>query len=238
MKIPPLFKKIDSRVIQFLVMVAIVGLFIYLLYHHYHLFVRYQESKTTAGRPPAERSPLLVPAFFNFSPDRSEESGILAQLFSFEKKKPEILPLAMNMNGENTGSGDYRILGVVKKERLFLLVRFNSDNKLRLVGEGGDIDTQSRVKRLYTDHVIITDPSGQEHTYKIFPEQYRYTATGQGPVNPKQNRYSPGRPKADEEERIDRYQGERQPMPPDRDITPGAKKKKNRKNSQRKNDGS
>jgi hypothetical protein len=209
MKLPKLFKKIDARVIQVLVMVAIVAFFVYLFYHHYHLFLRYQEEKTSAGRHPAEQSPPQVPTFFNFSPDQGEDNAILAQLFSFEKKKPEKLSASTTMKGEDAGSDDYRILGVVKEGRLFLLVRFNADNKIRLVPEGIDIDKRSRVKRLFTDHVIITDPAGQERTYKLFPEQYRYTATSQDRARPDKNAPPPRRLKTDEEERLKREKNEK-----------------------------
>ena len=201
MKVPKGLKKMDARIIQILVMVAIAGCFIYLFYHQYHLFRRYQESKTGPGQHPAERSPLQAPTFFNFSPGDANEDTLTAQLFSFEKKKPEKLTPSTTMKGEGTGSDDYRILGVVKEGQLYLLVRSNTDNKIRLVAEGMDIDNRSRVKKLFSDHVIITESSGQERTYKLFPELYRYTGPGQDREKPDKNESPPRRLKADEEKR-------------------------------------
>ena len=98
-------------------------------------------------------------------------------MFSFEKKKIEKLP-SLPGGGGTGGSGNYRGLGVVKKDKLFLLVRFNSDDKIGLFAEGMEIGGGSRVEKLTVDQVVITDPSGRENTYKIFQERYRYTAAG------------------------------------------------------------
>ncbi len=181
MKIPKNLKKVDSRVIQTLVMLVIIGFFIYVYYHSYRLYSRYQGMKTSEEKRPVERPPLKIPQLFNFSPDGESENIEAYQLFSFEKKKLEKLPSLSGGSGTG-GSGNYRILGVVKKDKLFLLVRFNSDNKIGLFAEGMEIDNGSRVEKLTVHQVIIADPSGGEKIHKIFQNKYRYTTTGNDAV--------------------------------------------------------
>jgi hypothetical protein len=185
MKIPKNLKKVDSRVIQTLVIVVIIGFFIYVFYHSYHLFNRYREMKTSEDKGPVERPPLKIPQLFNFSPDDESEDIEAYQLFSFEKKKIDKLPSFSSGSGSG-GSGNYRILGVVKKDKLFLLVRFNSDDKVGLFAEGMEIANGSRVEKLTVDQVIIADPSGELKTYKIFQEKYKTIATGTDTVLPSQ----------------------------------------------------
>lgn len=174
MKIPKKLKKIDSRVIQTLVMLVIIGFFIYVFYHSYRLFSRYQGMKTGEDKRPGERSPVKPPQLFDFSPDDKSEDIDRYQLFSFDKKKIEKLP-SLSLGSGTIGSGNYRILGVVKRDKLFLLVRFNSDDKIGLFAEGMEIGGGTRVKRITVDQVIIADPSGQESVYKIFQKEYRNT---------------------------------------------------------------
>lgn len=181
MKISKKLKKVDSRVIQTLVMLVIVGFFIYVFYHSYHLFSRYQGMKTGEVKRPVERPPLKTPQLFNFSPDDESEDIERYQLFSFEKKKIEKLP-SLSWGSGTGGSGNYRILGVVKRDKLFLLVRFNSDDKIGLFAEGMEIGDGARVEKLSVDQVTIADPSGQENTYKIFQENYSYTPTNTNAV--------------------------------------------------------
>jgi len=177
MKIPKKLKKIDSRVIQTLVMLVVIGFFIYIFYHSYHLFSRYQGMKSGEDKRPVERPPMKIPGLFNFSPDDESEDIELYQLFSFEKKRIEKLPSLSGGSG-TAGSGNYRILGVVKRDKLFLLVRFNSDDEIGLFAEGMEIGGGARVQKLTVDQVIIADPSGRENTYKIFQKKYRHTTTG------------------------------------------------------------
>lgn len=181
MKIPKNLKKIDSRVIQTLVMLVIIGLFIYVFYYSYQLFSRYQGMKTSEDKRPVERPLMKIAQLFNFSPDDESENIEGYQMFSFEKKKIEKLPSLSGGSGTG-GSGSYRILGVVKKDKLFLLVRFNSDDKIGLFAEGMEIGSGSRVEKLTVDQVIIADPSGGEKTYKIFQKRYRYTTTSTNAV--------------------------------------------------------
>lgn len=181
MKIPKNLKKVDSRVIQTLVMLVIIGFFIYVFYHSYHLFSRYQGMKTGEVKRPVERPPVKTPQLFNFSPDDENEDIERYQLFSFEKKKIEKLP-SLSWGSGTGGPGNYRILGVVKRNKLFLLVRFNSDDKIGLFAEGMEIGGGARVEKLSVDQVTIADSSGQENTYKIFQKNYSYTTTNTNAV--------------------------------------------------------
>jgi hypothetical protein len=173
MKIPKNLKKVNARVIQTLMMVVIMGFFVYVFYHSYHLFSRYQGMKAGEDTRPVERPPMKIPQLFNFSPDDESEDIERYQLFSFEKKK--IGKRSLSWGSGNGGPGNYRILGVVKRGKLFLLVRFNSDDRIGIFAEGMEIDRGTRVEKLTFDQVIIADPSGQESTYKIFQKNYGYT---------------------------------------------------------------
>lgn len=175
MKISKKLKKVDSRVVQTLVMLVIIGFFIYVFYRSYQLFNRYQEMRTSEDKRPVERSPMKPPQLYNFSPDDKSEDIERYQLFSFEKKKIEKLP-SLSWGSGTVGSGNYRILGVVKRDKLFLVVRFNSDDKIGLFAEGMEIGGGTRVKRITVDHVTIADPSGGENIYKIFQKEYRHTS--------------------------------------------------------------
>ena len=171
MKAAKFFKKIDARMVQLLVMLVIIGFFIYVFYYSYDRYSRYQGIKSSEDKRPVERQPMQPPQFFNFSPDEGFDNIEEYQLFSFNKKKVEQLP-SLSEGIAAGGSGNYRILGVVKKDKLYLLVRFNSNNKIGLFAQGMDIDGESRVKKLTVDRVIITDPSGREKTYKIFQKEH------------------------------------------------------------------
>jgi hypothetical protein len=174
MKIPKNLKKVNARVIQILVMAVIIGLFVYIFYHSYHLFSRYQGMKAGEDQRPVERPSMKIPQSFDFSPDDESEDIERYQLFSFEKKK--IGKRSLSWGSGSGGPGNYRILGVVKRGKLFLAVRFNSDDRIGLFAEGMEIDRGIRVEKLTVDQVIIADPSGQESTYKIFRKNYDYTA--------------------------------------------------------------
>jgi len=174
MKIPKNLKKVNARVIQTLVMMVIIGFFVYIFYHSYHLFSRYQGMKAGEDQRPVERPPMKIPQLFDFSPDDESEDIERYQLFSFEKKKIGKRPSLSGGSGSG-GPGNYRILGIVKKGKLFLLVRFNSDDRIGWFAEGMEIDSGTRVEKLTFDQVIIADPSGQENTYKIFQKSYSYT---------------------------------------------------------------
>jgi hypothetical protein len=176
MKIPKKLKKVDSRVIQTLVMLVIIGFFIYVFYHSYQLFSRYRGMKTGEVKRPVERPPVKTPQLFNFSPDDKNEDIERYQLFSFEKKKIDKLP-SLSLGSGAAGSGNYRILGVVKRDKLFLLVRFNSDDKIGLFAEGMEIGGGTRVEKLTVHQVTIADPSGGENTYEIFQKNYSHTLT-------------------------------------------------------------
>jgi len=177
MKTPNLFLKIDSKVIQLLLLLAIVGIFVYIFYYHYNIFSDYQADKTIKDKQAVERPPIKVPEFFNFNPDKVDNI-LQYMLFSFDKSKVKVPPSAVSP-ATTTGSGKYNILGVVKRNRLFLLVRFLSDNKIQLYSEGMSIDGNSRIERLSTDQVTIVDSSGQRQTHKIFQTEYRLDSSGE-----------------------------------------------------------
>ncbi len=165
-----LLKKIDMRLIQGLVMALIFVFFLYLFYYFYGQFSGYQKMKQQKRQGKIEAAVVQAPEFFNFTP--AKENIQQYRLFTFKEKKdaavpaePGDMPFQDNAPG---GSGNYRILGVVKKDKLFLVVRFISGNKIRLFAEGETIDNRSRVKKLTYKQAVIANSSGGQKVHKIF----------------------------------------------------------------------
>ena len=156
-----------------LAMVAITVIFIYIFYHSYALFTGYQwvkKSEKESGRR-VEQVPLSPPAFYNFVPgDKNHPDVAKYKLFTFkEKKAKEENTPEQGAAGSKPAVGEnYRVLGVVKKDKLFLVVRFNSDNKIRLISEGMRINDTFRVKRVTPRQVVVADNSGGERIHNIF----------------------------------------------------------------------
>jgi len=171
MKVSKILKKIDLGIMQKLAMILIAAIFIYIFYYYYGQFTGYRVvQKSEKGRR-VERIPVSPPAFYNFTPGDKEHPEIEKyQIFTFKEKKAKAgKPATQGVFDSDPGKGSgYRILGVVKKDKLFLVVRFDSDNKIRLFSRGMTIKDKSRVKKITPRQVIITDPSGEEQVHNIF----------------------------------------------------------------------
>lgn len=171
MKVSKILKTIDLGIIQKLAMILIAAIFIYIFYYYYGLFTGYQVVKESEAGRKVERIPVSPPVFYNFTPGDEEHPDIdKYQIFIFKEKKatPEKAE-GQGVIGSDPGKGSgYQILGVVKKDKLFLVVRFDSDNKIRLFSQGMTIKDNIRVKKITTQQVVISDPAGDEQIHNIF----------------------------------------------------------------------
>ncbi|MCP4155470.1 MAG: hypothetical protein GY757_47540 [bacterium] len=170
-------KKLDARMLQYLVMVVIAAIFVYTFYSFYTAQAEYREDKKAMAVKAAKKSetpteiqlPVTPPPYSAFAPDK----GLPAEkcsLFTFKKKKKE--ETGKNKTGQQQTQKPapvtYAILGVVKRDKLFLAVRLNQGNKIKLYHEGASIDNNNRIKKLEPGSAIIADSSGQERVHKIF----------------------------------------------------------------------
>lgn len=160
---------------QKLAMILIVAVFVYIFYYYYGMFTGYRAVKKGAeqGQRKVERGPIPIapPSFFTFIPGDEENPDIEKfRLFTFKEKKAKAGKPGFQgpMDSNPTKVENYLVLGVVKKDKLFVVVQFKSDNKIRLFAEGTAINGNSRVKRVTPRQVVISGPSGGERSHKIF----------------------------------------------------------------------
>ncbi|MCP5053591.1 MAG: hypothetical protein GY940_40870 [bacterium] len=164
-----LLKKIDMRLIQNLVMVLIVVLFLYLFYYFYGQFTAYQNSKKQGKRGEIKAEVIAAPQFFSFTPPKDKINQY--RIFTFKEQKTafQAEPGAEEKKAAAQNKPpDYRILGVVKMDKLYLVVRMISTDKIRLCSQGMSIDKGSSVQELNIQRVVIADASGGRKEHKIF----------------------------------------------------------------------
>lgn len=152
---------------QIMVMGLIVPAFIYVFYHFYGLYRDYREIKGKERPPAAELEKIEPPVFYSFAPGNDDKY----ELFTAKDKKqkqPEGKKVAAGSKTEQAKPPDYSILGVIKRDQLYLVVRFQSGNRLAFIPRGEAITRGHRVERLEPFHVVISDQSGREYTHKIF----------------------------------------------------------------------
>lgn len=169
MKSTKLFKKIDPRVIQALVMIVIAVLFLYVCYYFYGEFSAYVSAKKREAGGVVDAAGVQAPEFHHFVPKKEELHRY--QLFTFPEKRtvpPETLAGGSGRQRSAAAqSSDYKILGVVKKDRYYLVVRYNN-GKVSLIGAGQAIRDRVKVKSLTAHRAVITGPDGGEQVYKVF----------------------------------------------------------------------
>jgi len=167
-------KKINPAILQRLALGLILLAFVYGFYYLFGVYRDYRgereikPAKETAGvvedQNENEDLPVTPPSFHTLSP----ESNAALDIFSFKERKSGG---ADSTGGEKVKPSDYTILGVVKKDRLYLAVRSQADNKIRLIPEGAAINDNYHIKKLEPFSVVVTDSEGLSHTYKIFQSQ-------------------------------------------------------------------
>jgi hypothetical protein len=158
------------RLVQALVMVVLAVGFVYLFYHFYQQYSDYSRSKQPGERGPVKGETIEPPQLFNFQPEKKE--ALKYQLFWFkERRVAEQAKTAVKKKKQfnrYNNPNQYRVLGVIKKDRLFLVVRFVRDNKIKLYPQGASIYEGNRIKNLTTRQAVIVDDNGGEEIHKIF----------------------------------------------------------------------
>lgn len=167
-------KKINPALLQHLALVVILLAFVYGFYYllgvyrDYHSEREIKPAKETTGvtenQDEKENLPVTPPSFHTISP----ESNATLDIFSFKERKSSG---ADSTGGEKDKPSDYTILGVVKKDRLYLAVRTQSDNKIHLIPEGAAINDNYRIKKLEPLSVVVIDSESLSRTFKIFQSQ-------------------------------------------------------------------
>ncbi|MCX6584238.1 MAG: hypothetical protein NT166_29030 [Candidatus Aminicenantes bacterium] len=167
-------KKINPAILQRLAPGLILLAFVYGFYYLFGVYRDYRgereikPGKETAGvvenQNENEDLPVTPPSFHTIPPD----GNATLDIFSFKERKSSG---ADSAGGEKDKPSDYTILGVVKKDRLYLAVRTQADNKIRLIPEGAAINDNYRIKKLEPFSVVVIDSEGLSRTYKIFQSQ-------------------------------------------------------------------
>lgn len=173
-------KKINPVLYQHLALGLIVVVFVYWFYNLYSVYRDYRDereiktgNKTFAAVAAAENQnadeniPVTPPSFYIIPPDPPDGNAAL-DIFHIHVNKSE----GTHTTGEEKNKPSaFMILGTVKKDRLYLAVRTQTDNKIRLIPEGAAITNNYHIKKLKPFSVVITDSEGFSHTYKIFQWQ-------------------------------------------------------------------
>ncbi len=171
MKVPKLFRKIDIRRLHILAMILAAVFFLSVFYRYSVQFREYSVFKNAPAGSPQKSEPPSPPAFFTFTPDEDDELGVDGyRLFSFKEKKAAGTEEEIEGSPApgQTDTSQYQVLGVVKKERLFLVLRLNSDGKIHLYAEGMTIEGGWRLEKVTTRQAILVDSSGGERVHKLF----------------------------------------------------------------------
>lgn len=173
-------KKINPVLYQHLALGLIVLVFVYWFYYLYGVYRDYRAereintgNKTFAAVAAAENQnadenlPVTPPSFYIIPPDTPDGNAAL-DIFRIHVNKND----GTDTTGEEKNKpSDFTILGTVKQDQLYLAVRTQADNKIRLIPQGATINNNYRIKKLEPFSVIINDSEGLSHTYKIFQWQ-------------------------------------------------------------------
>ncbi|MCP4217356.1 MAG: hypothetical protein GY765_22115 [bacterium] len=169
-----LFKKLNPGVLQNVGMALIALVFIYLFYGFYTSLSEYQKSKAGKERPQGAISAIQPPEFFAFTPDETKDLNTY-RLFTFDKPGKEEKAAGKGETPQpiQPKQAAYTIVGVVKKDKLFLVVRFK-DRKVGLFSDGMPIvppgtkdKGADKVHKVETGRVAI-DRGGNLQYHKIF----------------------------------------------------------------------
>lgn len=164
-------KKITAGMLQTLAMVLIVAAFVYLFYYFYGEYRDYRSLKGRQASPVAPSEMLSPPSFHTF--EITPMNRFQYRLFTFKEQKRRGDDMAADGMGDMAGaestavSSDFTVLGVVKKDRLYLVVRLHAGNKIKLFARGQTINKGNKVKKLTLSRAVVSGPGG-EQVHKIF----------------------------------------------------------------------
>lgn len=158
MKLP---KKVSIKTLYNLGIIVLLAGILYAFYGVYSRAADYWKSRSAPQKQAAQPQPMSPPVFFRFAPP--PQQAYRYAVFTMNRAKAQ--PAKNQPGGKISG---FDILGVVKRDRLFLVVRTKPTGKIKLVSRGEAVNGDSSVKELTTSQVVITDKMGGEKTHKIF----------------------------------------------------------------------
>ena len=126
MKLP---KKISIKTLYNVGIIVLLAGILYAFYGVYARASEYWTSRNAPQKPAAQAQPLSPPVFFRFAPPAQQLHRYAVFTMNRAKAKPEKGPQSGKISG-------FDILGVVKRDRLFLVVRTKPAGKIKLVSRG------------------------------------------------------------------------------------------------------
>lgn len=158
MKLP---KKLSIKTLYNVGIVLLLAGLLYAFYGVYSRASNYMKSRNIPQKPAVQSQPIAPPVFFRFAPPPQQLDRYAVFTMNRVKAQPTGSKEAAKISG-------FDILGVVKRDRLFLVVRTKPAGKIKLVSQGEAVNGDSTVKTLTTTSVVIGQKGGGETTHKIF----------------------------------------------------------------------
>jgi type II secretory pathway component PulC len=131
--------------------------FIFLYYNQVKEYIKYKETKVIKAPVISGISRVKLPG---------KDVPIIPtgkDIFSKPQKKKNVSTNAKEIV-------DYKILGVVKREKLFAIVYFTKDKKKKSFYNGIKLDSNTLIYKIKLDKVILKK-NGKKITYQLFKSQ-------------------------------------------------------------------
>lgn len=132
--------------------------FIFIYYNQVKGYIKYKETKVVKAPGISEISRVKLPG-----KDAPKITG--RDIFAKQKKKKK-----ENVSIKAKEIVDYKILGVVKKEKLLVIIYFTKDKKIKSFEQGSKIDSNTVIDKIELNKVILKK-NGKKITYKVFKSQ-------------------------------------------------------------------
>lgn len=167
--------KINYGVLQALMVILLMAILAVVLYEHWKLLQDYRHSKQKVEIDKSRGfTTIEPPTYTNFTVPKGEE--VQYNLFSFEREKKENKtgngePGQPGTHGSPNGNNEneYELLGVIKRDKWMVVVRFNQDNKIRLFSIGDSISPNRRINQVTSTEITFTNTEGRSEVVKVFP---------------------------------------------------------------------
>jgi len=167
-------KQRTPGLLQPLVLLIIAAVF---LYAFYLMYVQYRDYRTAGQIQKAgnvDVTPVDIPEFYSFQPAQDQLNKF--KLFSFKDQKEDLKGKGGSdgkgagdkNNGESLQKINYTLLGVVKRDHLFLVVRFNDNSTIKLYAVGDRIEGNGTLKKLTARKAVLEDASGTRTEVRVF----------------------------------------------------------------------
>lgn len=132
--------------------------FIFIYYNQVKGYIKYKETKLVNAPGIPEISLVKLPG-----KDVPKITG--RDIFAKQKEKKKEKGSIKAKEIVN-----YKILGIVKKEKLFVIVFFTKDKKIKSFEQGSKIDSNTVIDKIELDKVILKK-NGKKITYQLFKSQ-------------------------------------------------------------------